>query len=169
MRIERSGTQHKANRVLRDQAISVGVAEDAKGHGAHNWSTEKPAYAGTSVSATRAEKRRYEKENSRNQIYTLNAEQIRKLKEDATVEAARTAFLLMLGIPILMFKDHFGKLMKKEEDGKSREERFAKYCLDFYSQFDAGFYDLDDIKAVLKQECDIELEPLYKSMKQRIV
>lgn len=168
MGIVKTEAQRKANKVQRDKAIAASISEDQRGFGANNWSTQMPAYSGTSC-MSRAEKRRNNHEKAKNPTYVLNAEQLLKVKEDAARDAAETAFLLMLGIPILMFKDHFWKLMKKEEDGKSREERFAKYCLDFYSQFDAGLYDLDDVKAVLKQECDIELEPLYKSMKQRIV
>lgn len=37
------------------------------------------------------------------------------MKQEAAREAAQTAFLLMLGIPVLMFKDHFGQLMRREE------------------------------------------------------
>ena len=42
------------------------------------------------------------------------------MKQEATRDAAETAFLLMLGIPVLMFKDHFGQLIRREVDGKSR-------------------------------------------------
>ena len=58
------------------------------------------------------------------------------IKREATHDAAETAFLLMLGIPVLMFKDHFGQLIRREVDGKSREQRFVDYCLEFYRQFE---------------------------------
>ena len=49
-------------------------------------------------------------------------------------------------------------LIRREVDGKSREQRFVDYCLEFYRQFDKGLYTLDDIRAVLKDECDIEID-----------
>ena len=101
---------------------------------------------------TRAERRRVERENRKQPTYNLSRDQLRE------INAAETAFLMMLGIPVLMFKDHFGQLMRREVDGKSREQRFVDYCIEFYRQFDKGLYTLDDIRSVLKDECDIEIE-----------
>lgn len=107
---------------------------------------------------TRAERRRVERENRKQPTYNLSRDQLREIKQEATHNAAETAFLMMLGIPVLMFKDHFGQLMRREVDGKSREQRFVDYCIEFYRQFDKGLYTLDDIRSVLKDECNIEIE-----------
>lgn len=107
---------------------------------------------------TRAERRRQERQNIKQPTYNLSTGQLQGLKQEATHDAAETAFILMLGIPVLMFKDHFGQLIRREVEGKSREKRFVDYCLEFYRQFDKGLYTLDDIRAVLKEECEIEIE-----------
>ena len=107
---------------------------------------------------TRAERRRLERQNRKQPTYNLSRDQMQGMKQEATRDAAETAFLLMLGIPVLMFKDHFGQLIRREVDGKSREQRFVDYCLEFYRQFDKELYTLDDIRAVLKDECDIEID-----------
>lgn len=90
----------------------------------------------------RAERRRQDKEHAKKATYTLTKEQLQAIKQEATTEAAETAFLLMLGIPILVFKDHFGQLIRREVDEKSREQRFMDYCLKFYQQFERGLYSL---------------------------
>ena len=59
---------------------------------------------------TRAERRRVERENRKQPTYNLSKDQLQGIKQEATHDAAETAFLLMLGIPVLMFKDHFGQL-----------------------------------------------------------
>ena len=107
---------------------------------------------------TRAERRRLERMSVKKPTYNLSGEQLKGMKQEAAREAEETAFLLMLGIPVLMFKDHFGQLMRREVKGKSREQRFVDYCLEFYRQFDKGLYTLEDIRAVLKDECGIEID-----------
>lgn len=118
---------------------------------------------------TRAELKRFQREAAKTPTYNLNPEQIQKIKDDAARRAIETSFIMTLGIPVLMLKDHFGQLIRKTVDGKSREERFAEYCLEFYRQFTAGYYTLDDIEKVLKQECGIRVETLYESMKNRVI
>lgn len=107
---------------------------------------------------TRAERRRQERQNRKQPTYNLSKDQLLGIQQGATRNAAETAFLLMLGIPVLMLRDHFGHLMRREVDGKSREQRFVDYCIEFYRQFDRGLYTLDDIREVLKDECDIEID-----------
>ena len=57
MGIVKSEAQRKANKVQRDKAIAASISEDRRGFGANNWSTQMPAYSGTSC-MSRAEKRR---------------------------------------------------------------------------------------------------------------
>ena len=117
----------------------------------------------------RAEKRRLEKQKIKIEkpaVYNLTRDQYfgvmrsgrDEIKKEVTRETVEAVLPLMLGIPVLMFKDHFGDLIRKEVDGKNRYERFADYCLEYYRQFEAGLYTIDDIKMVLKTELGIEFE-----------
>lgn len=84
--------------------------------------------------------------------------QINQMKKDATDKAVDTAFILMLGIPTLVIHDKYPSLMRKEVDGKGREERFVDMCLDLYDSFNRGDVSLDDIAMVLKDECNLIIE-----------
>lgn len=85
---------------------------------------------------TRAERRRQEKKQSRRPVtYNLTDRQITGIKQAATEEAAKRAFIMMIGIPILVLKDHFGQLIRKEYGGKTREQRFLDWCVEMYRSF----------------------------------
>ena len=45
--------------------------------------------------------------------YTLNDLQIKQIKDDAVKEAIDTAFILMLGLPVMIIHDKYPQLMKK--------------------------------------------------------
>ncbi len=72
--------------------------------------------------------------------------------------AADTAFFLMLAIPVMVIHDKYGKIMRRNVDGKSREERFADLCLDLYDSFNKGYVTLDDLAECLWEEAGIKLE-----------
>ena len=94
--------------------------------------------------------------------YTLNKSQIKRLKDDSVKEAIDTAFILMLGLPVMIIHDKYPQLMKKVVDGKGREERFTDLLLDLYDSFDKGYLTLDDILNCIKEECGIEIEQQFK-------
>ena len=48
--------------------------------------------------------------------YTLNDSQIKQIKDDAVKEAIDTAFIYMLGLPVMIIHDKYPQLMKKECD-----------------------------------------------------
>ena len=104
----------------------------------------------------RAERRREGVKNTE-KIYTLNESQIKRLKDDAAKEAIDTAFILMLGLPVMILHDKYSLLMKREVDGKCREERFTDLLLDLYDSFDKGYLKLDDILKCIKEECGIDI------------
>ena len=68
----------------------------------------------------RAERRRQGIKESV-KTYTLNDEQIKQIKADAVKEAIDTAFILMLGLPVMILHDKYSLLMKREVDGKCRD------------------------------------------------
>lgn len=105
----------------------------------------------------RAERRRQEKEQARRPVtYHLTDRQIAEMKQAATQEASEQAFLMMIGIPILVMKDHFGQLIRKEYAGKTREQRFYEYCEEMYKSFQEGYFGVEDIIVTLKEECGIQ-------------
>ena len=104
----------------------------------------------------RAERRRQGIKESV-KTYTLNEDQIKQIKADAVKEAIDTAFILMLGLPVMILHDKYSLLMKREVDGKCREERFTDLLLDLYDSFDKGYLTLDDILNCIKEECGIDI------------
>ena len=95
---------------------------------------------------TRAERRRQEKEAEKMaKVYTLTQAQIDKLKDDAITEAANRAFVLCLGIPLLVMRDEKGW-------GKKRLEWLLEKCLAQYDCFQEGYITLNEIKQIIKEE-----------------
>lgn len=90
--------------------------------------------------------------STREPVYNLTYSQIQQMKKDATTEAVNTAFILMMGLPIMVVHDKFGKIMKKE----GREEIFAELLMEQYDSFEKGFFTLDDVKQVLLDECGLQ-------------
>ena len=77
-------------------------------------------------------------------------------------EAIDTAFILMLGLPVMIIHDKYPQLMKKVVDGKGREERFTDLLLDLYDSVNKGYVSFEDLKDCLKEECGIEIEQQFK-------
>ena len=109
----------------------------------------------------RAERRREGVKNTE-KIYTLNESQIKRLKNDAVKEAIDTAFIYMLGLPVMIIHDKYPQLMKKFVDGKGREERFTDLLLDLYDSVNKGYVSFEDLTQCLKDECGIEIEQQFK-------
>ena len=105
----------------------------------------------------RAEMRR--QKHKKETTYTLTASQIQAIKDEATKKAVSEAFILMLGLPTMVIHDYFGKLMKKD----GREETFVDLVLDQYDSFEKGYFDLDDVKEVLRDEANVkDIKDTYK-------
>lgn len=91
-------------------------------------------------------------------IVNIKRSDIEQIKKDVTKETIDTAFLLMLGIPTMIIHDKFAQLIKKNVDGKNREERFVDLCLELYDCFEQGYVTLDDLKNCLKEEAGVEFK-----------
>ena len=74
------------------------------------------------------------------------------------MEASNKAFFLMLAIPVMIIHDKYPQLMRKEVDGKSREERFVELCIDLYDSFERDFITVDDLHQCLWEEAGIKIE-----------
>lgn len=91
-------------------------------------------------------------------VITLKSSDIKNIKDKASKDAADLAFTLMLAIPVTVLHTKYGKLMRRNVDGKSRCERFADFCLDLYDSFEKGEVTLDDLKKCLWDEAGIKIE-----------
>jgi hypothetical protein len=99
----------------------------------------------------RSERRRQQKEQSKDQVrYNLSKADIKKIKDEAMTEAIDKAFILMLGLPVMVLHDKFGF-------GAKRLERLTDEVLELYDSYNKGFLTLDDIMNTLKEETGLEL------------
>lgn len=109
----------------------------------------------------RAERRKRQKQGLpiiKEPVLNVKASDFQHMKKNAAEVAAETAFFLMLAIPVMVIHDKYPQLMRKNVDGKSREERFADLCLDLYDSFNRGYVTLDDLAQCLWEEAGIKLE-----------
>lgn len=105
----------------------------------------------------RAERRRLNRESERDAIINIKSSDLEKLKMDVSKQAVNLAFKLMLSIPVMVLHDKYGQLMKKEVDGKCREERFLDMCVELYDSFDKGYLTLEDLAETLLEETGCKL------------
>ena len=96
----------------------------------------------------RAERRRAGK-IQKNPTYTLNAAQIKKIKEDAANAAMEQAFLLMMGLSLNALRDEF-------DWGAVRLTRFSEKVFDLLDSFHKGFITLDDCRNIVKEETGVD-------------
>lgn len=102
----------------------------------------------------RAERRRIEKERDKKpQTYTMTSTEIGALKEEIAKAVADELLAKVFGIGVMVIHDKFGLLMRKEIDGKTREQRFFDFCMELYDSFEQGYLTLEDIKDCLRDEC----------------
>lgn len=110
----------------------------------------KPHLPRTAMS--RAERRQLKRDDSKKpKRYTLTQAQIDKIKDDATMDATKRAFLMMLGFPLLALHDEFGF-------GKQRLNRFMEKMLDIYAAYEEDYIDLTDLHEVIMQETGVTIE-----------
>lgn len=88
----------------------------------------------------------------------MKKKDIEGIKAQATKEASKTAFLLMLAIPAMVIHNHFGKLIKKEVNGKSRIERFTDLCIDLYKDYQKNDVIFEELHEFLNKETGIKFE-----------
>ena len=98
---------------------------------------------------------RQERRNSKNKdkpkTFVLNENQIKALKNEAVKEASNKAFILMLGLPLIVLRDSFGF-------GRERLSRFMDGLLYQYDSFDSGYVSLEDLLKTVEEETGIEVE-----------
>jgi hypothetical protein len=106
----------------------------------------------------RAERRRLGKSKAPEPVFNMKSSDITNIKKQASKDATDTAFMLMLAIPVMVLHDKYSLLMKRDVDGKSREERFVDLCLDLFDSFEKGYVTIDDLHQCLWEEAGIKIE-----------
>ena len=116
----------------------------------------------------RAERRRLQKkQNKKEPVYNISEQNLNNMKQKLSKEAIGTAFILMLGLPIMAFHEHMSDLWKKEVDGKCREERFLDYILDLYDSFEKGELALNDVIQTIKEKTGTTID--FKDDRKAII
>lgn len=82
-------------------------------------------------------------------VYTLNGDQIKKIKEDAANEAMAKAFVLMMGLSLNALRDGF-------DWGTVRLTRFSDKVLDLLDSFNKGYISFDDCLNTIKKETGVD-------------
>lgn len=82
--------------------------------------------------------------------YNLTAEQIEQIKKETTDKTLETAFSLMLGIPLMVLRDKYGF-------GKKRMNEYIDYALETYDSFNKGYFTLEDVEKMLKEEVEVNI------------
>ena len=99
----------------------------------------------------RAERRRLKRnQESRNATYTLRNEDVTRIKQDAAQEAIDKAFVLMLGLPMIVLHDKYGW-------GNKRLSDFIDHVLEQYDSFNKNFIALDDLWNTIEKETGVKL------------
>lgn len=99
----------------------------------------------------RAERRRLKRsQESDNATYTLRNEDVTRIKQDAAQEAIDKAFVLMLGLPMIVLHDKYGW-------GKKRLSNFMDYVLELYDSFEKDYVALDDLWDTIEKETGVKL------------
>ena len=98
----------------------------------------------------RAERRKAGVKN-RVPTYNMNTQQIQTLKEDVAQEATERAFILMLGIPAMVLRDHFGF-------GRKRMEKFTDEVFELYDSYEKDYITLEDRIRTIYEVTGVQIE-----------
>ena len=106
---------------------------------------------------TRAERRRLEKQsNKKKKTYIMTDVEIKKIKQQATIDAVDISLNLMLGIPLLAMRD-LSIWGNAGDWGKKRLTKLSNKIMEIYNDFEGGLITLDDINQALNEEVGLEV------------
>lgn len=91
-------------------------------------------------------------------IINIKVSDIEQIKQDAVAKGCKRAFFLMLSIPTMIIHDKYAQLMKRTDNGKSREERFTDLVIDLYDSYENGYVSLQELRECLEEETGITLK-----------
>lgn len=71
--------------------------------------------------------------------------------------ASQKSVYFMLCLPLLVLKEKFREVWRKEFDGVSREQHFFDLCLEVYEQYDNGQDTLDRLLNDTKEKTGVDV------------
>lgn len=99
----------------------------------------------------RAERRRQKKATEKaEKVVNVKAADVMRIKENATIEAANKAFILMLAIPMIVLRDDFGF-------GGKRLTKFIDRALEQYKCFESGVVTIDELRQIIYEETGVSI------------
>jgi len=99
----------------------------------------------------RAERRRQKKATTKaDKVVNIKAADVTQIKENATIEAANKAFILMLAIPMIVLRDDFGF-------GGKRLTKFIDRALEQYKCFESGAVTIDELRQIIYEETGVSI------------
>ena len=93
--------------------------------------------------------RRQSKIQGKPKVYTLNEFQIKQLKEKAVKESTYKAFIIMMGLPLMVLHDKFGF-------GKTRLTKFSDEIFGLYDSYEKEYVTLEDIIKTIEEETGVK-------------
>ena len=114
----------------------------------------------------RAERRRAEKEAQKKKTVTYNltkaqldqmieeamGERLEEIKKQSTQDGIKTALVFLLTLPRTVLKNHFW-----QKSYKKRLPKFTELVMEYYSKWQAGELDMEQLVAELEAEDGVKL------------
>lgn len=95
--------------------------------------------------------KKHKEQKSKTPTYNFTLEQINAMKRQAVDGAVRELLELTIGLPAMALRDEKGW-------GKQRLEWLAKAVMERYDSYDKGYFTLQDVRDMLRDECDFQLQ-----------
>ena len=92
--------------------------------------------------------------------YNFTLEQIEAIKKNAVSEAVEAAWVLMLGLPVMVLSDKNGFT---DED----LDKFVDDVMELHDSYDKGYLTLADIHTALKDEAGVSIIGKKKDWRKR--
>lgn len=112
----------------------------------------------------RAERRRREKagigKEFKEPVYNIKRSDLDQAKKEAAQEAIDAAFILMLGLPVMVLHDGY------KWGSKKRLPEFIEHVLDMYDGFNKELFTLDDVLEKIKKETGVDIRLMMKRRKK---
>ena len=101
-----------------------------------------------------------QKMKGRTPTYNMSFQQIQDIKSQAVREATGAAWVLMLGLPVMVLGDKHGFTTEAID-------AFIDGVLDLYDSYDKGYLTLSDIRQTLKDEYGLSISEERKRRRRR--
>lgn len=95
--------------------------------------------------------KRVKEKKQKTPTYNFTLAQIEEMKRQSVADAVRELIELTIGLPAMALRDEKGW-------GKKRLEWFADAVMARYDSYDKGYFTLQDVRDMLKDECNFQIQ-----------